>query len=98
MIRTVYIASVLGVVTFFFALSLGMSWGIAIANIGISSLVSSFTSVAVGLGIGAAGFGLGLLFFRTRVQETSLDILDEAEQVVHVVREDVREKVTINGA
>ena len=38
MIRTVYIASVLGVVTFFFALALGVSWGMVIEKAGILTL------------------------------------------------------------
>ena len=78
MIRTVYIAAVLGVMTFFGALALGVAWGLVIEKDGPAILASSFISVAAGLTIGAMGFGLGLLFFRTKKEKAELDVLEEA--------------------
>ena len=89
MIRTVYIAAVLGVMTFFGALALGVAWGLVIEKDGPAILASSFISVAAGLTIGAMGFGLGLLFFRTKKEKVELDVLEEAEDFV---REDGRER------
>jgi hypothetical protein len=66
MIRTVYIASILGIVTFFVALGLGVAWGIVIES--------------AGLLVGAIGFGLGLLFFgKPKAETQESDVLREAE-------------------
>lgn len=79
MIRTVYIASVLGIVTFFIALGLGIAWGIAIGTSGPLVLASSFGAVGAGLLIGLIGFGLGLLFFRKPgVTTEEVEVMAEA--------------------
>ena len=90
MIRTVYIAAVLGVMTFFLALALGISWGIVLEKSGPGTLAPSFISVAVGLTVGVFSLGLGLLLFRTRRRRATVDIMGEAEDVIH---EDGRERV-----
>jgi hypothetical protein len=80
MIRTVYIASILGIMTFFVALGLGVAWGIVIESAGLLVLVSSFGAVGAGLLVGAIGFGLGLLFFRKpKAESQESDVLREAE-------------------
>ena len=94
MIRTVYIAAVLGIITFFLALSLGMSWGIVLAKEGVATLAPSFVSVGVGLAVGTLGFVLGLILFRTKKSKTTVDILGEVEQVV---REDGRERASMTA-
>lgn len=95
MIRTVYIAAVLGVMTFFLALALGISWGIVLEKSGPGTLAPSFISVAVGLAVGVLSLGLGLLFFRTKKRKVDVDIMNEVEEVIH---EDGRERVGANAA
>ena len=95
MIRTVYIASVLGVMAFFLALALGMSWGIVLEKEGLAALWPSIGSVAVGLGMGVFGLGLGLLFFRTKRRRAAVGIMGEVEEVIH---EDGRERVGANAS
>ncbi len=95
MTRTVYIAAVLGVMTFFLALALGMSWGIIFAKDGINALWPSIGSVIAGLSVGIFSFGIGLLFFRARKRKAAVDIMNEVEEVIH---EDGRERVGTNAA
>ncbi len=95
MIRTVYVAAVLGVMTFFLALSLGISWGIILEKDGLATLVPSIISVAAGLSVGVFSFGIGLLFYRTKGRKAPVDIMSEVEEVIH---EDGRERVGANAA
>ena len=95
MTRTVYVAAVLGVMTFFLALALGLSWGIIIEKDGLGALWTSIGSVAAGLGIGVVSFGFGLLFYRTRKRKAAADIMDEVKEVIH---EDGRERVGATAA
>ncbi len=95
MTRTVYVAAVLGVMTFFLALALGLSWGIVIEKDGLGALWTSIGSVAVGLGIGVVSFGIGLLFYRTRKRKAAVDKMDEVKEVIH---EDGRERVGTTAA
>lgn len=90
MTRTVYIAAVLGVMTFFLALALGLSWGIVIAKVGLDALWPSIGSVAAGLMVGVLSFGFGLLFFRAKRKRAAVDIMGEVEEAIH---EDGRERV-----
>ncbi len=95
MIRTVYIAAVLGVMTFFLALALGISWGIVLEKSGPEALASSFISVAVGLAVGVLSLGFGLLFFRAKRRRAAVGIMDEVEEAIH---EDGRERAGTTAA
>ncbi|MCH8063670.1 MAG: hypothetical protein IH861_14340 [Chloroflexi bacterium] len=95
MIRTIYIAAVLGVMTFFFALALGISWGIILEKDSWVALVWPLTSAITGLTIGVLSFGLGLLFFRKKRIKAAVDIMGEVEEAIH---EDGRERVGANAA
>lgn len=95
MTRTVYIAAVLGVMTFFLALALGMSWGIVFQRDGLEALWPSIGSVAAGLTVGTLGLGLGLLFFRTKRRRTAVDIMEKVEEAIH---EDGREMIGTTAA
>ena len=95
MIRTVYVAAVLGVMTFFLALALGISWGIILEKDGLVALVPSIISVAAGLSVGIFSFGIGLLFYRTKKISAAVDIMDKVEEAIH---EDGRERIGATAA
>ncbi|MCH8064064.1 MAG: hypothetical protein IH861_16360 [Chloroflexi bacterium] len=95
MTRTVYIAAVLGVMTFFLALALGLSWGIVLEKSGPADLLWSGISLGAGLTVGVLSLGLGLLLFRTRRIKAAVDIMGEVEEPIH---EDGRERVGTTAA
>ena len=95
MIRTVYIAAVLGVMTFFLALALGISWGMVLEKDGWEALTPSAVWVIVGLAVGVLGFGLGLLLFRTKRRKAAVDMMDEVGEAIH---ENGKERAVANVA